>query len=56
MEELDQAKARVAELEAGRLQDSGREAGGLGARAALTPLFRATTDPRDQSRPRGSAS
>jgi hypothetical protein len=52
MEELDHAKARVAELEASRFQDTVKEAGGIGARAALTPLFRATTDPRDQSRPR----
>ena len=42
--ELDGARARVAELEANRYEQSLREEG-LGARAALTPLFRAT-EPR----------
>jgi DNA-binding transcriptional MerR regulator len=41
MEELDAARARVAELEAGRFERSVKDAN-TSARAALTPLFRAT--------------
>ncbi len=44
MQELDAARARVAELEARSYEESVREAG-TGARAALTPLFQATTPP-----------
>lgn len=44
IEELDAARARVAELEARSYEESVRDAG-TGARAALTPLFRATTPP-----------
>lgn len=42
MEELDAARARVSELEAGRFEGS-LKGGGTGARAALTPLFTPTT-------------
>lgn len=41
IEELDAARARVAELEAGRFERSVKDANS-DARAALTPLFRAT--------------
>jgi hypothetical protein len=44
MEELDAARARVTELEAGRFEGS-LKGGGTGARAALTPLFTPTTPP-----------
>lgn len=44
IEELDAARARVAELEARSHDEPTREAG-TGARAALTPLFQATTLP-----------
>jgi hypothetical protein len=44
MEELDAARARTAELEARQHETTSREAG-TGARAALTPLFQATTLP-----------
>jgi excisionase family DNA binding protein len=51
MEELDQARARVAELEGRRSREPSRSgparSSGGGAREALTPLFRATTQPRD---------
>jgi excisionase family DNA binding protein len=42
MEELDAARARVAELEAGRFEGS-LKGGHTNARAALTPLFTPTT-------------
>ncbi len=45
MEELDAARARVAELEAGRFERSVKDAN-TNARAALTPLFRATAPVR----------
>ena len=56
MEELDEARARVAELESRRSSQSNRTApfrtgSGGGARDALTPLFRATTDLRDVGHP-----
>jgi len=44
IEELDAARARAAELEARNHDATSREAG-TGARAALTPLFQATTLP-----------
>ena len=53
MEELDEARARIAALEAPRPRPRAVEPpppepkGGLGVRDALTPLFRATTQPRD---------
>ncbi len=58
MEELDDARAKVAELEARRSHPSrsarpsrpsgpARQSPGGGARDALTPLFRATIQPRD---------
>jgi excisionase family DNA binding protein len=42
MEELDAARARVSELEAGRFEGS-LKGGQINARAALTPLFTPTT-------------
>lgn len=45
MEELDEARAKLAEREA-RRPAAARSSGGA-AREALTPLFRATTQPRD---------
>lgn len=55
MEELDEARARVAELESGPRRAAPRPApartGGASARDALTPLFRATTQPRDVGQP-----
>ncbi len=47
MEELDEARSRVAELEARGPTRPARKTPGGGARDALTPLFRATTQPRD---------
>ncbi|HYI85351.1 MAG TPA: helix-turn-helix domain-containing protein [Acetobacteraceae bacterium] len=53
MEELDEARARIAELEASRSRPRAVEPppaepkNGLGVRDALTPLFRASTQPRD---------
>ena len=52
MEELDEARARLAELERRRprpepVQPPTEAKGGVGVRDALTPLFRATTQPRD---------
>ncbi len=52
MEELDEARARIAELEARRPRPRAVEppteaTPALGARDALTPLFRATVQPRD---------
>jgi len=51
MEELDEARAKVAELESRSVRGPRRPApprtGGASARDALTPLFRATTQPRD---------
>jgi excisionase family DNA binding protein len=44
MEELDAARARVAELEAGRFEGS-LKGGGRSGRAALSPLFTPTTPP-----------
>ncbi len=44
LEELDAAHARAAELEA-RIHDTSTREAGTGARAALTPLFKATTLP-----------
>ena len=52
MEELDEARAKLAELEQRRprpqpVQPPTEAKGGRGVRDALTPLFRATTQPRD---------
>ena len=52
MEELDDARARIAELEARRprpraVEPPTESPQPLGARDALTPLFRATVQPRD---------
>ncbi len=52
MEELDEARAKLAELEQRRprpqaVQPPTEDKGGRGVRDALTPLFRATTQPRD---------
>ena len=55
MEELDEARAKVAELESRSVRGARRPApartGSASARDALTPLFRATTQPRDVGQP-----
>ena len=47
MEELDDARARIAELESRRPAARARRRARASARDALTPLFRATTQLRD---------
>ena len=52
MEELDEARAKLAEFEKRRprpqpVPPPAEDKGALGVRDALTPLFRATTQPRD---------
>jgi DNA-binding transcriptional MerR regulator len=61
MEELDEARARLAEAESRRPRQvsgrpsAGRDSTGGGTREALTPLFRATTQPRDVGRAPGAS-